>query len=105
MFNKLYKSNHNHKGVVEIITSCLLISIIISMVRHLSVEFHIFFIVFLRNFFSLIFLVPKIFKYKTQIFKTKNLYLHLIRGGNGTISMIFWFFAISSIPIGDYKTL
>jgi len=101
----LYKANHNYNGVGEIVLSCLLISIIISMVRHLSVEFHIFFIVFLRNFFSLIFLVPKILKYKTQIFKTKNLYLHLIRGGNGTISMIFWFFAISSIPLSQAVSL
>lgn len=101
------KINHeqNYNGIFEIILSCFLLSIIVALVRHLNQNFHIFFIVMMRNFFGLIFLLPQFIKNRGAIFQTKNIYLHVFRGGNGTISTFFWFYAISSIPLSEAVSL
>jgi len=99
--------NHeqNYRGIFEIILSCFLLSIIVALVRNLNQQFHIFFIVMMRNLFGLIFLLPQFIKNRGSIFKTKNIYLHVLRGGNGTISMFFWFYAINSLPLSEAVSL
>ena len=101
------KINHeqNYRGIFEITLSCFLLSIVVALVRHLNQEFHIFFIVMMRNFFGLIFLLPQFIKNRGTIFQTKNIYLHVFRGGNGTISMFFWFYAINSLPLSEAVSL
>lgn len=106
---KVISSHINHEqnygGIFEIILSCFLLSIIVAVVRHLNQQFHIFFIVMLRNLFGLIFLLPQFIKNRGAIFQTKNIYLHVFRGGNGTISMFFWFYAINSLPLSEAVSL
>lgn len=95
----------NKNGVKDIILSCLILSILIAMVRTLSLEYNIFFIVMMRNFFGLILTMPSVVKEKTNIFKTKNLKLHIIRSANGTISMFCWFKAVSLLPLCEAVAL
>ena len=95
----------NYNGIFEIILSCFLLSIVVALVRHLNEHFHIFFIVMMRNFFGLIFLLPQFIKNRGTIFQTKNIYLHVFRGGNGTISMFFWFYAVNSLPLSEAVSL
>jgi drug/metabolite transporter (DMT)-like permease len=99
--------NHeqNYRGIFEITLSCFLLSIVVALVRHLNQNFHIFFIVMMRNFFGLIFLLPQFIKNRGTIFQTKNIYLHVFRGGNGTISMFFWFYAVNSLPLSEAVSL
>jgi drug/metabolite transporter (DMT)-like permease len=59
----------------------------------------------MRNFFGLIFLLPQFIKNRGTIFQTKNIYLHVFRGGNGTISMFFWFYAVNSLPLSEAVSL
>lgn len=95
----------NYNGIFEIILSCFLLSIVVALVRHLNEHFHIFFIVMMLNFFGLIFLLPQFIKNRGTIFQTKNIYLHVFRGGNGTISMFFWFYAVNSLPLSEAVSL
>jgi S-adenosylmethionine uptake transporter len=99
--------NHeqNYRGIFEITLSCFLLSIVVALVRHLNQNFHIFFIVMMRNLFGLIFLLPQFIKNRGTIFQTKNIYLHVFRGGNGTISMFFWFYAVNSLPLSEAVSL
>ena len=99
--------NHeqNYRGIFEITLACFLLSIVVALVRHLNQNFHIFFIVMMRNLFGLIFLLPQFIKNRGTIFQTKNIYLHVFRGGNGTISMFFWFYAINSLPLSEAVSL
>lgn len=107
-YDKL-KINHvnsrESSAILQIIISCFIISVIVAMVRHLSKDFHIFFIVMMRNFFGLIFLLPQLIKCYRNIFKTNQLHLHIFRGANGTFSMFFWFCAISTIPLSEAVSL
>ena len=104
-FSSQINHEQNYRGISEIILSCFLLSIVVALVRHLNQQFHIFFIVMMRNFFGLIFLLPQFIKNRGTIFQTKNIYLHVFRGGNGTISMFFWFYAINSIPLSEAVSL
>jgi S-adenosylmethionine uptake transporter len=104
-FSAQINQEQNYNGIFEIILSCFLLSIVVALVRHLNQNFHIFFIVMMRNFFGLIFLLPQFIKNRGTIFQTKNIYLHVFRGGNGTISMFFWFYAINSLPLSEAVSL
>lgn len=88
-------------GVPEIILTCFFLSIIIALVRDLNQHYHIFFIVMMRNFFGIIFLIPQFIKHQKSLFKTNNIHLHLFRSANGTISMFLWFYAIISLPMSE----
>jgi S-adenosylmethionine uptake transporter len=59
----------------------------------------------MRNLFGLIFLLPQFIKNRGTIFQTKNIYLHIFRSGNGTISMFFWFYAINALPLSEAVSL
>jgi len=104
-FSSQINHEQNYRGIFEIILSCFLLSIVVALVRHLNQNFHIFFIVMMRNLFGLIFLLPQFIKNRGTIFQTKNIYLHVFRGGNGTISMFFWFYAVNSLPLSEAVSL
>jgi len=73
----------------------------VAIVRHLSDEFHIFFILMLRNFFSLLFFIPEIFKDYKSVLRTKKINLHMICSTNGVFSMFCWFYSISILPLSE----
>ncbi len=89
------------QGILWAILACLLVSLIISIVRHLSGHFHVFQIVMMRNFFALAFLLPFIIKNIDRVVKTKNLKIHFLRGGVGFVGMVLWFYVITLIPLSE----
>ena len=62
-------------------------------------------IVFFRNLFGLMILLPLIIrtsiKTNTNALKTKRLHLHLLRGGVGMGAMYSFFYSIGHIPLSD----
>ncbi len=96
-----HKLSNNSKAICYAICTCLLVSIMISIVRHLSDNFHVFFIVMMRNFFAFSLFLPLMIKSRSSLFKTKNINLHFIRNVNGLIGMILWFYAITLIPLPE----
>jgi len=107
--SKIKILNHAPKskyaGVPEIILSCFLLSIIITLVRDLNNQFHIFFIVMMRNLCGIFVLIPHFIKHQKSLFITNNIHLHLFRSANGTISMFLWFYAIISLPMSEAISL
>ncbi len=73
----------------------------VSIVRHLSESFNVFFIVMMRNIFGLMFFAPQIFHNYQKVFATSKFKLHLLRNVNGLISMIVWFYTITLIPLSE----
>ena len=58
-------------------------------------------IVFFRNLFGLLILVPLLIKSERNILHTDVLPLHLARAGFGIGAMYCFFYAIANIPLGD----
>lgn len=97
----LAKLSDNSQGIFYAVCACFFASILIAIVRHLSADFHIFFIVLVRNFFGLLFFLPQILNDFTSVFKTTKLRLHIFRGLNGLISMTVWFHVVTVLPLSE----
>ncbi len=93
------------QGIFFGVLSCLFASVLVTIARYLSQDFHIFFIVMVRNFFGLLFFLPQIIKSHRNVFETKILKTHVFRGINGFIGMVVWFYAISITPLPEAISL
>ena len=93
--------SNNVKGIICAILSAFFGALLIIFVRYLAQDFHVFFIVMVRNFLALLLLLPQILHQRREIFKTKRLGLHLFRGCNGLVSMYLWFFIVTLIPLSE----
>ena len=74
------KLSNDAQGIFYIVCSCIFASIMVAIVRYLSDDFHVLFIVMIRNFFALIFFVPQLIKNHKLVLKTNKFHLHAIRG-------------------------
>ena len=95
------KLTNNSQGIIYAILACFFASVLIVLVRYLSAEFHIFFIVMVRNFFGLLFFMPQIIHNYKGVFKTKKINLHIFRGINGLASMFIWFHVVTVLPLSE----
>ena len=95
----------NYKAIFYIIIACFFGSILVSLVRFLSREFHVFFIVMMRNLFAFLMFAPQIFKNHKAILKTTKPHLHIFRGINGAFSMLIWFHVITVLPLSEAVSL
>ncbi len=91
----------NSQGIFYAILSCFLASALISIVRFLSADLHVFFIVMMRNFFALLFFAPQIFVDYKKVFHTTKIKMHLFRGLNGLMSMFMWFHVVAVMPLSE----
>lgn len=99
--NYINKLSDNSQGIFYAILSCFYVSIMVGMVRHLSMEFNVFFVIMMRNFFAFMFFVPQIVKTRARIFKTERFGLHLVRNINGFVGMSLWFYAVTLVSLSD----
>lgn len=95
------KLSNDAQGILYTILACFFLSILIAIVRYLSKDFHIFFIVMVRNFFGLLFFMPQILSDHKKILQTKRLPLHIFRSLNGLVSMIIWFYVVTILPLSE----
>ncbi len=58
-------------------------------------------VVFFRNFFALLVMLPWIYLQGAAILKTRRWYLHLSRASTGIISMYCFFYIISQLPLAQ----
>lgn len=85
--------------------STLLLAIMHALVRLLGNDLHPFIIVFFRNLFGLIAILPLLIKGGKQSLATNNPKLHLLRALVGTAAMASWFFALTRVPIANATAL
>lgn len=91
----------NSKAIIYAVLTCFCVSVMLAIVRHLSTDFHAFFIVMMRNVFALLMFTPLIAKTKFKIFKTDNLKMHFFRSLSGFVGMALWFSIINSMPLPE----
>ena len=103
--NFIKKPSKNSEAIMEMLLSCFLISLMVGIIRHLSRDFHVFFIIAMRNLFALFCFLPQLIQSSKELLQTKNLKMHLFRGANGAVSMVMWFYAISALPLSESVAL
>lgn len=75
------------------------------VVRYLSSELHTFQIAFFAAFFGVLAMLPWLFRYGFQPFKTNNLGLYIFRGVLSTGGTLAMFYALSVTPIATVTAL
>lgn len=81
------------------VAQCFGAAIMICMVRHLSETLPSPVIVFFRNLFGLMSLLPWFIFYGRRMIHKPRWKLYLARGGFGLVAMQMWFYALSVVPV------
>jgi len=89
------------RGAFFIVASELSFAISAAIIKFASADLPNGSIVFFRNFFGLLILIPLIIRSDSKIFKTERLTLHLLRGCFGMGGMYCLFYALGKISLGD----
>ncbi|NNC68843.1 MAG: DMT family transporter [Gammaproteobacteria bacterium] len=76
-----------------------------SLVKQLSENLPSQNVLFFRNLFGLLILLPLIFKLGIKTLKTDNLKWHFLRSLSGVSAMYCFFFALSELPLADAMLL
>ena len=87
----------------------LLASVLLStmhvIVRYLSTDLHPFVVVFFRNLFGLVVLLPLLFKNGFCSLATDKPALYALRISIGLCAMLSWFYALSKVPVSNATAL
>jgi drug/metabolite transporter (DMT)-like permease len=93
------------KAIGLMLLAALGFSLMNVLIRWTASELHPFQIVFFRNIFGLVFMLPWLIKYGYRSFKTERLTLFIIRSILGLASMMCYFWAISVLPLAKAVAL
>lgn len=83
------------------VVSCLFMASLSVFVKILGQELHPFQVVFLRNFFSLILILPLVFTLSKKALVDTPFKFHIVRSLNGVLAMTVWFYVIARMPLAD----
>lgn len=75
------------------------------IVRHLSATLPIFEMVFLRNVFGLLFMLPWLMRVGLGALHTSHLGRHVVRGVCSTVNVWFLFAALALVPVADVAAI
>ena len=94
------------QGALYMVVAAVFFSIMIASIRHVSANMHSFEIVFFRNLFGFVVVVPILIRGGGLSFlRTDQMRLYIVRGGLAAASMLMWFYAISVTPLAEAVSL
>jgi drug/metabolite transporter (DMT)-like permease len=106
------KSDHRRSGLPEHIqvavlalAACVFFAGLSATVKHLSGELHGFVIVFWRNLFGFVFMIPWLWRHGFGRLKTGRIGAYLFRSSISVISMMCGFTALGYMPIANATSL
>ncbi len=89
------------RGAFFIVTAELSFALSAAIIKLVSDSLPNESIVFFRNLFGLVFLIPLLFKARKNILHTDRLPLHLFRSGIGMGAMYCFFYSLAHLPLAD----
>ena len=93
------------KGLIFMFLATIVLAIMHSMVRYISGELHPFMVVFFRNLFGLLFIIPLVWRNGLSDMKTTHPRLTLLRAVSGIIAMVCWFYGLAMVPTAEATAL
>lgn len=93
------------RGITFMLAALLLLAIMNALVRHVSQGLHALEIVFFRQLFGVVVLLPWLVRQGLDVFRTRRPGLHAVRGVVHAISMTSFFYAVSIAPLTDVTAL
>ncbi len=93
------------RGALWMVAAAAAFSVMITLVRHLSVSQPVLEIVFFRNLFGLLAMSPWLLRHGGGMLRTGRFGLHLLRAGLGLLAMSLWFWTLSVLPLAEATAL
>lgn len=84
---------------------CATMACLSGMIRYLSDEIPALEMVFFRNFFGLVFILPFVLSAGVATLKSKRLKMHGLRAIFGTAAMSCWFIGLTLLPLSEATAL
>ena len=75
------------------------------IVRHAGTEIHPFVLIFYRNFFGLLVVIPLVFRTGLAGLRTNHFRLLFLRGFLGIIALLAWFYSLVHVPLTEATAL
>lgn len=91
----------NTKGAIFMLGSALCLASAISIIKYLTVDIHAMQLVFFRNLFGVIFILPWFLLNGASTMKTERIGLHFLRAMAGMGAMFCLFSAVELIPMAE----
>ncbi|MBN7820174.1 DMT family transporter [Bowmanella sp. Y26] len=88
-------------GALSLILAEALFAGVGALVKHLSDSLNQSQLVFFRNLFALVFLLPWLCKVGPQGLKTEHFGLHLLRSTSGLLGMYCFFYVLANLPLAQ----
>lgn len=102
---RAYADAGSLRAVLMMLLATLLFSGMHATIRYMSRELHPFEIVFFRNLFGIIVVLPWFLRYGLKPLRTTRFPLHATRSCLNICSMICFFYALSITPLAEAATL
>jgi drug/metabolite transporter (DMT)-like permease len=93
------------RGVLYMLASTLLFSLMHASVRHVSGHLHAFQIAFFRNLFGTLVLLPWLLRFGLEPFRTGRFGLHMLRVAFNLVAMMCFFYALTIAPLAQVTAL
>jgi len=93
--------NHVLQGAIYILLGEALLALMGAIIKHLSQDLPTEVIVFYRNLFGLIMLLPILARGGLHQVKTQRIHMHLLRAALGLTAMYGFFYVIGRMPLAE----
>lgn len=100
-----YHQSEVIRGILLMCIATVAFAIMHALVRHVSSNLHPFQIAFFRNIFGLAFLIPLIIQSKFELFRSRRIGLHALRGLVNIAAMLMFFMSLSMTPLAKVTAL
>jgi len=88
----------NFQGMVWIVGACAIFALNFTLIRKLGADFHAFELVFFRNLFGFLFLIPFLVRSGRRGLIPRRPGLMVMRGVVQTFALLFWYFSLIVTP-------
>ena len=92
-------------GLLFMVLATIILASMHGMVRHMGGDIHPFVLVFFRNFFGLLVMVPLIVRAGRNGLRSDNYHLLFLRGITGICAMLTWFYSLAYVPLAEATAL
>lgn len=89
------------QGALLILLGEALLALMGAIIKHLSLDLPTEIIVFYRNLFGLLLLLPILMNTGIASLKTNKIHLHLLRAGVGLTAMYGFFYVLGNLPLAE----
>ncbi len=93
------------RGALWMSAGAAFFAVMINLVRHLTDHLDPLQVVFFRNAFSLLALMPWLIRKGPGALRTERLHLHIIRALFGIAAMLLWFNTLARMPLAEATAL